>query len=124
MQQPRNVVLLQSDLGVTQSLIAPLYNFFGSVRAARSYCDLRANLVEHGADVAILDLEMASISEVGRLSHDFPGICIVCNHRLADEEMWTATLGAGAADCCPSHDTRGIVRASLCHAPPTHSLAA
>ena len=124
MQQPRNVVLLQSDLGVTQSLIAPLYNFFSSVRAARSYCDLRADLAEHGADVAILDLELTSISEVGRLSDDFPGICIVCNHRLADEEMWTATLSAGAADCCPSHDTRGIVRAALCHAPPTYSLAA
>ena len=124
MQQPLHVVLLQSDLGVTESLIAPLRNFFLSVRAARSYCDLRADLAEHGTDVAILDLEMASLSDVAGLSHDFPGICIVCNHRLADEEMWTATLNAGAADCCPSHDTRGIVRAALLPAPPGHSLAA
>src|ERR1700686_2612798 len=124
MQQPLHVVLLQSDLGVTQSLIASLCNFFCSVRAARSYRDLRADLAEPGADVAILDLEMASISEVARLSHDFPGICIVCNHRLADEEMWTATLNAGAADCCPSHDPLAMVRAVFRHAPPGHSLAA
>ena len=124
MQQPRNLVLLQSDLGVTQSLIALLCSSFRSVRAARSYCDLQADLSEHGADVVILDLEMASISEVGRLSRDFPGISIVCNHRLADEEMWTATLNAGAADCCPSHDTRGMVRAALGHAPPAHFLTA
>ena len=59
---------------------------------------------------------MASLSEVARLCHDFPAISIVCNHRLADEEMWAATLNAGAADCCPSHDTRDIVRAALRHA--------
>ena len=124
MQQPRHVVLLQSDRGVTESLLAPLCNSFRSVRAARSYPDLRADLAEHGAHVAILDLEMASLSELARLSHDFPGICIVCNHRLADEQMWTATLNAGAADCCPSHDARGIVRAALRHAPSRHLLAA
>jgi DNA-binding NarL/FixJ family response regulator len=124
MQQPLRVVLLQSDLGVTQSLIAPLRNFFLSVRAARSCHDLRAELAESGTEVAILDLEMASLSEVARLCHDFPAISIVCNHRLADEEMWAATLNAGAADCCPSHDTRDIVRAALRHAPPAHSLAA
>ena len=38
----------------------------------------------------------------------------MCNHRLADEEMWTATLNAGAADCRPSQDARGIVRALRC----------
>jgi len=122
--QPLNVVLLQGDPGVTQFLIAPLCNSFRSVREARSFGDLRSNLAAHRAEIVILDLEMASISEVEGLSRDFPGIRIVCNHRLADEEMWTATLNAGAADCCVSYDTRSILTAALRHAPLAHSQAA
>jgi DNA-binding NarL/FixJ family response regulator len=122
--RPLNVVLLQSDPGVTQFLIAPLCNSFRSVREARSLCDLRTSVAKHGAGVAILDLEMASISDVEGLTQDFPGICIVCNHRLADEQMWTATLSAGAADCCPSNDTRSILTATLRHATVARSMAA
>jgi hypothetical protein len=37
----------------------------------------------------------------------------VCTHRLADEKMWTTAMDAGAADVCPSFDTRSIVTAAL-----------
>jgi DNA-binding NarL/FixJ family response regulator len=110
--QPLNVVLLQSDPGTVQSLIAPLGSCFRSVHEARSLGDVRDSVAKHNAELVILDIEVASLPEVERLSRDFPGVCIVCNHRLADDEMWTAALGAGAADCCASSDPRSIVEAA------------
>src|SRR5438034_652556 len=76
------------------------------------------------ADVAIVDIERASISDVHRLSSEFPGVGIVCTHRLADEEMWTEALSAGAADICPSNDTRSIITAAKRSAGMMHSAAA
>jgi len=108
-----HVVLLQSDSGVAQSLVSALSNRFNSVHLARSVADLRTSFVRHRARVAILDLEQASLSDVKALSGDFPAACIVCTHRCADEEMWTAALNAGASDVCPSWDTSAIVRAAL-----------
>jgi len=70
----------------------------------------------------ILDLELSSLSDVEQLSREFPDVSIVCNHRIADEQMWTATLNAGATDCCPSSDTKGIARAALANS-PQHSAA-
>jgi hypothetical protein len=69
-------------------------------------------------------METASISDVERLSREFPQACIVCTHRLADEDMWTAAVNAGAADVCPPSDTRGIVRTALRNASITNSAAA
>jgi DNA-binding NarL/FixJ family response regulator len=79
----------------------------------RSLGELRASIAKHRAKVVVLDIETASLSEVEKLSHDFPGVPIVCTHRLADEEMWTAALSAGAVDICPSSDTGAILTAAL-----------
>ena len=111
--QPLNVVLLQSDPGTVEALVASLYKSFRSVRQAPCLSDLRNYLAEQPAEIVIMDMEIASTFDVEHLSHDFPQARIICNHRLADEEMWTATLSAGATDCCPSYDTRGILRAAL-----------
>lgn len=111
--QPLNVVLLQSDSGISQNLIASLSNSTNEVHLARSTGELRSSIVNHRAGAVILDLELSSISDVEQLSREFPSVSIVCNHRVADEEMWTASLNAGAADCCPSSDTKGIARAAL-----------
>lgn len=111
--QGLNVVLLQSDSTIAQSLVNSLCSSFHSVHAVRSLGELRASIAKHRAKVVVLDIETASIAEVERLSHDFPGISIVCTHRLADEEMWTAALSAGAADICPSSDTGAILTAAL-----------
>jgi len=108
-----HVVLLQSDSAVTQSLVAALSNRVGSVHLTRSVGELRNSIAQHRAYVAVLDLEKASLDDVKSLSCDFPAACIVCNHRCADEEMWTEALRAGAADVCDSSDTHGIVRAAL-----------
>jgi DNA-binding NarL/FixJ family response regulator len=122
--QPLNVVLLQSDPGTVQSLIAPLGNCFRSVREARSFGDVRDSVAKHNAELVILDIELASLPDVARLCRDFPEVCIVCNHRLADEAMWTAVLSAGAADCCASSDPRSIVEAARRYAADTSSMAA
>jgi DNA-binding NarL/FixJ family response regulator len=120
--QPLSVVLLQSDPGTVQSLVA-LRGRFHRVSEARSIGDLRARVFGLNPEVVILDMEMASVSEVALLARDFPDVRIVCNHRLADDKMWTATLEAGASDCCASGDIRGICQAAL-RVAGTHSRAA
>ena len=119
-----SVVLLQNDSTVAQSLLASLCGSFHSVRVVRSVDELRTSIPKHRCEIVVLDMEVASISDVERLSHEFPQAWIVCTHRLADEEMWTAALNAGAADICPSTDTQGILSAALRKAPVTRSAAA
>jgi hypothetical protein len=71
----------------------------------------RECIVKNRARVALVDLEVAKLSDVEVLTKDFPELVVVCNHRLADESLWTAALSAGAADCCQSLDRGGILRA-------------
>jgi DNA-binding NtrC family response regulator len=108
-----SVVLLHSDPQISESLAASLCNSFHSVRAVGSVEELRGSIAKNRADVVIVDIEKAPLSDVERLSNEFPGICIVCTHRVADEEMWTAALNAGAVDIYPSDDARGILTAAL-----------
>jgi DNA-binding NarL/FixJ family response regulator len=122
--QPLNVVLLQSDPSVAQLIASALANTFSSVRQVQSLGELRTSIAKHRAGIAILDMEAASISDIEHLSREFPKACIVCTHRLADEDMWTAALNAGAADVCPPSDTCGILRTALRNVAATHSAAA
>jgi len=122
--QPLNVVLLQSDSRTVKSLSASLGSYFRSVREAKSVADVRDSVAQRRAQVLILDMEMASLPEVERLSHEFPEVCIVCNHRLADERMWTASLNAGAVDCCASSDSGGILDAARRNTTHAHGMAA
>lgn len=122
--QPRSVVLLQSDPRIAKSLVSLLSNSFPTVHQAHSIGELQTSIAKHRADVAILDIEAASLSDVERLCHDFPEASIVCTHRLADEEMWTAALNAGACDVCPSSDTQSILRAAVTNAVVAKSAAA
>src|SRR5215467_14116628 len=122
--QPFNVVLLQSDTRVAQSIVTALANTFSSVRQVQSLGELRSSIAKHRAGIAILDMETASISDVECLSREFPTACIVCTHRLADEDMWTAAVNAGAADVCPPSDTPCIVRTALRNASMQQSAAA
>jgi DNA-binding NtrC family response regulator len=119
-----SVVLLQGDSGMSQSLVASLCNCFHSVRAVRSVDELRGSIAKNRADVVILDIEKAPLPDVERLSHEFPEICIVCTHRLADEEMWTAALNAGAVDIYPSDDTQGILTAAMRWPAQVHAASA
>jgi DNA-binding NarL/FixJ family response regulator len=107
-----------------QSLLTSLGNTFRSVRSVRSLQELRNSIARQRAEIVIVDVESIPFSEVEHLSQEFPQVCIVCTHRLADEEMWTAALSAGAADICPSGDTSGIVTAALRNVSMTRSAAA
>jgi DNA-binding NarL/FixJ family response regulator len=122
--QPLDVVLLQSDSRVAQSLVSALSNSCTSVRQVGSFGELRNSIAKHRVGIAILDMETASISDVERLSREFPKACIVCTHRLADDAMWTAAVNAGATDVCPPSDTRSILRAALRNTFSAHSAAA
>jgi DNA-binding NarL/FixJ family response regulator len=119
-----SIVLLQVDPVIAQSLTASLLSSFRSVHAVRSMQELRSSILKHRAKVVILDIEMASLPEVERLSHEFPGLSVVCTHRLADEEMWTAALSAGASDICPTYDTHSILTAAVRNARRAQSAAA
>ncbi len=119
-----SVVLLQGDPRIAQSLVASLCDSFFSVRAVRSLDEVRASIVKHHAEIVILDMEMASLSDVQRLCREFPEAAVVCTHRLADEEMWTSALNAGASDICPPADTKAVLLAALRNASSLHNAAA
>ena len=111
--QHTNVVLLQSDPKVAQALASLLSSSFHRVHVASSVDELRHTAARLRPSAMVLDLESASLADVEALTKEFHGVRVVCNHRVADEEMWTRTLSAGAEDCCPSSDMRGILSATI-----------
>jgi DNA-binding response OmpR family regulator len=111
--QQTNVLLLQSDPDIAKTLANSLANSFHRVHVAKSVDELRHAAAKHQPYAIIVDLETASLGDVEALKRDFQQTRIVCNHRVADEEMWTRTLNVGADDCCPTSDMRGILSAAV-----------
>jgi DNA-binding response OmpR family regulator len=111
--QQTNVLLLQSDPNIAQTLAESLANSFHRVHVAKSVDELRHAAAKHQPFAIILDLETATWADVESLKRDFQQTRIVCNHRVADEEMWTRSLNVGADDCCPTSDMRGILSAAM-----------
>jgi DNA-binding NtrC family response regulator len=110
--QALSIVVFQSDLHQSQALAGTLSLHYHSVHVAGSANELRTAIARHRAEVAVVDVEASCLAEVTRLHREFPGLSIVCTHRVADEEMWTAALNAGASDMCPACDTQGIVQSA------------
>ena len=111
--QHTNVVLLQSDPATAHTLAAMLSKSFHRVHIARSVNELRSTAVKYRPSAIVLDLESVSLADVEVLKKEFEGVRVICNHRVADEEMWTRSLSVGADDCCPSSDTRGILSSAV-----------
>jgi DNA-binding response OmpR family regulator len=111
--KPTNVVLLQSDPNIAQLLATSLSNSFRRVHVAESLDDLRRASAEQHPLVIIVDLESATFEDVESLKRDLPETRIVCNHRIADEQMWALSLDVGADDCLPSSDMSGILFATV-----------
>jgi DNA-binding response OmpR family regulator len=111
--QHSNIVLLQSDPRIAQTLAVLLSDSFHHVHVARSVDELRNAAAKHRPVAIVLDLESASLADVETLKKEFDGVRVICNHRVADEEMWTRTLSVGADDCCPSSDMRGILSSAV-----------
>ena len=68
--QPLNIVLLQGDPGMVESLLASLHKSFRTVRQAPCLSDLRSYLAEHPEGIAIMDMEIVTTFDVAHLSHD------------------------------------------------------
>ena len=122
--KPLSVVVAQSNSKTGESLAKSLYNHFRTVNLVGGVEDLRHAIPRHRADVAIVDLELATVDQVQQLTREFPATTIVCTHRLADEKIWTQALSAGAADCCYNSDVRAIVLAATQTRPISHAHAA
>jgi DNA-binding NtrC family response regulator len=122
--QSLTVVLLEGDARVAESLVFALSQNFSSVQRVQSVGEVRNRIAKNRAEVVVLDIEAAPLSEVEHLSHDFPAARIVCTHRLADETLWAAALQAGASDVCPANDITGIVRAAQGNVSKKHFAAA
>ena len=122
--KPLSVIVAQSNTKTAEMLAKALYNHFRVVHLAGDLNELRQAIPRYRADVAILDLELAALSEVQQLKQEFTATTIVCTHRLADETMWMDALAAGAVDCCYSSDVRAIVLAASHTKPFAHAHAA
>jgi len=108
---PASVVLFQKDAGTAKVLISRLSERVSCVHLARTCEEVRPTIARHRAKVLVFDLEDSGLKEVERLHQEFPSVSIVCTHRLADEELWTAALTEGAADVCEPRNTDDVVRA-------------
>jgi DNA-binding response OmpR family regulator len=113
LMQHTNVLLLQSDPNVAHTLASSLANSFHRVHVVASLEELRHAAAKHRPFAIILDLETASLDDVATLKREFQDVRVVCNHRVADEEMWTRSLSVGADDCCPTSDMRAILMSAL-----------
>lgn len=121
---PMNVVIVQSDPQLAVLLADSLRQHFRAVHTIPTLEELRAAVLKHRALVVILDVEPARLAEVQQLRREFKNLCIVCTHRLADEDMWSEVLSAGATDICCSSDIPGILAATLRHSPGILAAAA
>jgi DNA-binding response OmpR family regulator len=121
---PLNVVIVQSDPNLAALLSDSLRQHFRAVHTVATLAELRPAVLKHRALVVVMDVEIAGLSQVEQLRHEFKKICIVCTHRLADEDMWSQVMSAGATDICCSSDISGILAATLRHTPAAHTAAA
>ncbi|MDT8070377.1 MAG: hypothetical protein ROO76_19595 [Terriglobia bacterium] len=109
---PHDVIVAQSDCVVAEHLAAKLHTYFQNVSVARDLDEIKHLIRRKGAEVVVLDLDLADMHHVRQLTREFHGIGFICTHRVPNEEMWRDTLQAGAVDCCASDDVHEIVRAT------------
>lgn len=114
-----NLVVYQNDPRTARALAVGLSHHFGSVNLTDRYEEVRPAIKRNRADVLVFDLEKSRSEEIGRLHKEFPSLCIVGTHRLADEQLWAEALEQGAADVCePCNDqvVRSVLREGAQHA--------
>jgi DNA-binding NarL/FixJ family response regulator len=118
-----NVVLAQHDPNAATSLINNLRGQCRMVTVSNKD-EVRHEIQRSRANIAVLDLEMFSLPEVKNICNEFRNVSVVCTHRLADEELWTNVMNAGASDCCLPSDVNGIMFAVRRYAARSRSAAA
>jgi DNA-binding NtrC family response regulator len=107
------VVLYHNDPGTAQALMVSLSQHCGPVSLARNYEEVRSTIARHRADVLVLDLEAlgresSRANAIRDLHREFPSLCIVATHRLADDEVWTEAMNQGAADVCEPRNEKVV----------------
>src|SRR3974377_2119041 len=98
---PIRVVIANSAEAIVASpvnLSGPDSTCFATVHATT---DIRETVARLRAQLAVVDLEVVSFSELGELCKEFPATAFVCIHRLAADALWGAALSAGAGVGCP-----------------------
>jgi DNA-binding response OmpR family regulator len=108
-----NVVVLESDPKVAQSLAGKLSSHFHAVHLTHSGDELRERVVKSRPEAVVLDMEYSRLTDVRVLHNDFPSLPIVCTHRVPDEQLWIAALEAGASDVCQSNDVQKVLTSVL-----------
>ena len=111
--KPLTVVVAQQDPTSAERLAASLHSHFRCVWVARSVDELRLAIPKNRADLAVIDLEMATLPDIADLHREFPRTVVVCTHRTPDEQMWPSVIEAGASDYCQNSDVRSIVLAAM-----------
>jgi len=114
--EPLCVVVYQNDPRIARVLAVSLSQHFDSVHLARTCEEVRPAVARHRAEALVLDLETSGPDEVDRLHCEFPGLCIVGTHRLADDRLWAEAMSLGASDICEPRN-EDVVRSLL------HSLS-
>lgn len=104
----QSVVVLERDPGLARTLEGELRSHF-TVHVTRSHQEVRDHLISTLAEAAVLNIEELRLTDIESLRREFPALLIVCTHRIPDEEMWMAALGAGATDVCPVDDAENVV---------------
>ena len=112
--QRKTLVIANSDPAQSVLLAGGLREHVEKVLTAASSDELRNAVKKHRPAIVIADLETVSLSYVAQLRRELEAVHVVCTHRVPDEQMWSACLGAGASDCCAGSDVEDIIRAALC----------
>jgi DNA-binding response OmpR family regulator len=108
-----NVVVLESDPRVAQSLAGKLSSHFHAVHMAHSKDELRERVAKNHPEAIVLDMEHSRLTDVRSLHHDFPTLPIVCMHRIPDEQLWIEAMEAGASDVCRAEDVQSVLASVL-----------
>lgn len=106
-----SAIIAQSNGTAADHLASVLRAHFREVAVVYQPEQLRHRLAEKHFQVAVVDLELFTFRELTELCRTQSDVAIICTHRIADEQMWVASLEAGAADCCHDQDVNGIVHA-------------
>lgn len=107
--RPLNVVLAHHDFVEAETIACRLRPEFRNVAVTQAKAEIRSAIARLRAPLALVDLELISFPELQQLCRDFPATNFVAIHRLADDQMWSSALAAGAADCCQSNDVHSIL---------------
>jgi len=106
---PIHVVLARQDPAQSDGLVRSIQKQFLNVATVSSAEEARNAIASTQAPLAVVDLELVGLAKLGELCREFPATAFVCIHRLADDEMWSRSLAAGALDCCFTSDLPRIL---------------